>query len=80
MKATNRCPKCGKNNIIADAFAIDRGHGNSGQEMSVATFGKPEAIIFKQMRLSCISAWVCGSCGFVEFYADDPGKLRGAAG
>lgn len=76
MKATNRCPKCGKSDVIADAFAMDRGHGNSRQEMSVATFGNPEALIFKQMKQTTVSAWVCASCGFVEFYADTPQNIQ----
>jgi predicted nucleic-acid-binding Zn-ribbon protein len=76
MKATNKCPKCGNSDIIADALAIDRGHGNSRQEMTVATFARPEAFIFKQMQATSLSAWVCASCGFVEFYADHPTKIK----
>jgi predicted nucleic-acid-binding Zn-ribbon protein len=76
MKATGRCPKCGKSDIIKDALAIDRGHGNSRQEMTVATFAKPEAFIFKEMRSTSVSAWICAACGFVEFYADNPETIK----
>jgi predicted nucleic-acid-binding Zn-ribbon protein len=48
MKRTGKCPKCGSSDVVADAKAIDRGHGNSQQEMSVATFRKPEALVFKE--------------------------------
>ena len=75
MKQTGKCPKCGSLEIIADAKAIDRAHGNSQTELSVATFRKPEALLFKQKQETSLSAWVCAACGFVEFYADNPGKI-----
>ncbi len=42
----------------------------------MATFRKPEALIFKGMQLTTLSAWVCMGCGYVEFYADQPEALR----
>jgi hypothetical protein len=47
MKKTGKCPKCGGTRIVADATTIDRGDGNVPHEMSIATFRKPEALIFK---------------------------------
>lgn len=76
MKQTGKCPKCQCADIIADAKAIDRAHGNLQKEMTVATFRKPEAIIFKQQQETTVSAWVCTACGYVEFYADKPSQLR----
>ena len=76
MKQTGKCPKCQCADIIADAKAIDRAHGNLQKEMTVATFRKPEAIIFKQQQETIVSAWVCTACGYVEFYADKPSQLR----
>ncbi|NLS90995.1 MAG: hypothetical protein GXX96_02260 [Planctomycetaceae bacterium] len=76
MKQTGKCPKCGCTDVIADAKAIDRGHGNWEQEMSVATFRKPEAIIFKEKQVTTVSAWVCAGCGYIEFYADHPKTIR----
>jgi predicted nucleic-acid-binding Zn-ribbon protein len=76
MKKSGQCPKCGSRNIVADAKAVDRGDGNVQHELSVATFLRPEALIFKQRQMSSLSAWVCGECGFVEFYADAPGVIR----
>ncbi len=75
MKRTNRCPKCGGNEIIADAKAIDRGHANVQNELTIATFGRPEALLFKDERTSAVSAWVCARCGYVELYADSPSSL-----
>jgi predicted nucleic-acid-binding Zn-ribbon protein len=76
MKKTGKCPKCGGTDVVADAKAIDRGDNNSQFEMSVATFGKPEALIFKQKQETTVSAWVCATCGYVEFYADSPSTIK----
>lgn len=75
MKSTNKCPKCNSCHIIKDAKAIDRSeHGE--QELSVATFSKPEAFLFKGRLTTTLSAWVCVDCGYVEFYADSPQSIK----
>ena len=79
MKRTNKCPKCGSSDVIADAKAIDRtygGHGSDQTELTVAKFRKPDAVIFKGQQETTLSAWVCAECGFVEFYADSPKTLK----
>jgi predicted nucleic-acid-binding Zn-ribbon protein len=76
MKQSGKCPKCGSKDIIADAKAIDRGESNAQHDMAVATFEKPEALIFKGKHQTTVSAWVCAACGFVEFYADSPRTLK----
>lgn len=76
MKRTGKCPKCSSSDIIADAKAIDRGDGNAQLEMSVATFRNPNAIIFRGKQQSKVSAWVCATCGYVEYYADHPQDLK----
>jgi len=76
MKSNNKCPKCGSTEIIANAKAIDHGHYNSEGELTVATFGDPDALIFREQQTSALSAWVCVECGYVEFYADSPASLR----
>ena len=77
MKRTHTCPKCRSTDIIKDASVLDRGHGNADAgELAVATYRKPDAFIFKGKMATAISAWVCGSCGFLELYADSPEALR----
>ena len=78
MKQTNKCPKCGSSELIADAKAIDRSYGSGTQpdELTVATFRKPDAVLFKGQQNTTVSAWVCAACGFVEFYADSPKTLK----
>ena len=79
MKRTNKCPKCGSSDVIPDVKAIDRtygGYGSTQTELTVATFRKPDAVILKGQQETTLSAWVCGECGFVEFYADSPKTLK----
>lgn len=76
MKRTNKCPKCGSGDIIADAKALDRGHYNTPTDLSVATFRNPDARLFKGQQTTSLSAWVCADCGFVEFYADSPQSIK----
>jgi predicted nucleic-acid-binding Zn-ribbon protein len=75
MKRTNKCPKCGSSDVIQDAKAVDRNE-SFDTELSVATFRKPEALLFKGQLTTTISAWVCTDCGYVEFYADDPQGIK----
>lgn len=76
MKTTGQCPKCGSRDIIADAMAIDRGDDNVVRDLAVATSENPRALLFKGKRETSVSAWVCASCGLVEFYADSPEAIR----
>jgi hypothetical protein len=45
-------------------------------ELSIATFRKPEAMLFKGEQKTTLSAWVCADCGYVEFYADNPSQIK----
>jgi predicted nucleic-acid-binding Zn-ribbon protein len=76
MKQSGKCPRCGCTDIIADAKAMDHGHLNSPLEMTVATYRNPQALFFKGQQATNVSAWVCAGCGFVEYYADTPDKLK----
>jgi predicted nucleic-acid-binding Zn-ribbon protein len=76
MKRTGKCPKCGSTQIIGDVKAVDRGHHHAEFDMSLATFAKPNAILFKGKRTTDVSAWVCADCGFVELYAEYPQAIR----
>ena len=74
MKKTGTCPKCGCAEVIADAKAIDRGDANRQQELSVATFGKHDALIFKEKHQTTVSAWVCVGCA-LALTGNDPDLL-----
>lgn len=72
------CAKCGSLKLIRDAIVIDRGDSNTEGKMNVAVDEKPAALIFKQRIRSSVSSVVCGDCGYIEFYADDPDALYAA--
>lgn len=76
MKTTGKCPKCGKTEIVEDARMIDHGHAGIQQDMTIATYKQPKAILFKGKQTTTVSAWLCISCGFIELYADHPSWVR----
>jgi ribosomal protein S27AE len=76
VKKSGACPKCRSTNVIADAKVRDRGDYSVVHELSISTYRNPDALLFKEERLSRVSAWVCGACGYIEFYADTPGALQ----
>lgn len=69
------CPECKSPYIVKDAIALDRGDHNAGFILTVATDEKPEAWLFKSRSFSETRAQVCGSCGYIQFFATDPGLL-----
>lgn len=75
MKHRDTCPKCSSSDIISNARMITR-VGGGESDLTIATYGKPEALLFKDQRVSTVSAWVCGSCGFTELYTDAPRDIR----
>lgn len=70
---SGKCPKCQSGDIIADALV--QSTANRG-ELTVATLLDPSALLLRGRQESTVSAWVCRSCGFVEFYADYPTGLN----
>lgn len=42
---------------------------------SVATYGRPDALIFKQAHISEVTGAVCSQCGYLELYALNPQAL-----
>ena len=75
MKATNQCPKCNSCQIIKNATPIDLSGAGTGK-LSVATYSKPKAFLFKGQLTTTLSAWICADCGYVEFYADSPQSIK----
>jgi predicted nucleic-acid-binding Zn-ribbon protein len=76
MKHSGQCPKCESTRLIANAKAVDRGESNLEWELSLATFAAPDAMLFKGKKSTTVSAWVCGDCGYVELYANQPQELH----
>lgn len=70
-----RCPKCDAAQVIRNVQVA----GAVNHTMGVAVELDQEAVVFKGAVTRQLSARVCGSCGFVEFYVPDPKELWDAA-
>ena len=75
---SQKCEKCGSDKIVPQAKVIDRGDYSAEYELTLAVDENPEAFMFKQRIYSGVTAKVCGNCGFIEFYADNPQSLYSA--
>lgn len=69
------CEKCGSDKIIPQVKIIDRGDYNIPTDLTVLVEQNPNALIFKERVNSGVFAKVCGNCGFLELYANEPKKL-----
>ncbi|MEO0556838.1 MAG: hypothetical protein AAF170_01510 [Bacteroidota bacterium] len=65
------CLRCGSSSVIPDAEIID----SNGSPLKVNVQRKPEASMFKGRVYSTVRFQVCGVCGNVEMYAEDPEAL-----
>jgi predicted nucleic-acid-binding Zn-ribbon protein len=74
MKTSEACPKCKSPYIIPDVRIRDTGQASSGA-LQVEVLKDPDALLFGKPVHSEMKAWICGSCGFTELYAEDPGNL-----
>ena len=79
MRKVDKCTKCGSSAVLQRAMAVDKvGQGNYEYALQVRVDAKPSALMFKKSVRSDLHAFVCSSCGYVEFYADDPQALYDA--
>ena len=76
MKQSHRCPKCHSTDLIAGVQPLDLGDHNAAHTAQLATYRKPEALVFKGRQSTSMTACVCAQCGYIEFYADDPKALK----
>lgn len=69
MVAATTCPKCNSHNIIQKA----RVTGEGG--VAVEVYENPDAWVFKDAHREALNAVVCGQCGYLELYAENPHEL-----
>ncbi len=77
MAKTDKCSKCGSTAIVPRAMVADTNQARE-YDLKLRVDAQPSAIMFKQAARSAVHACVCSSCGYVEFYADDPQTLYDA--
>ncbi len=69
------CPKCGSYDIIPNRPILDHSYGTI-YDLETKLDERPEALIFKGQQVSSIlTAWICGSCGYIELYASNYDQL-----
>lgn len=65
------CLRCGSSHIIPDAEIND----SNGSTLKVTVHRRPDASVFKKPVQSKTRFQVCGVCGNVELYVEDPEGL-----
>ncbi len=74
MSAYHRCPKCTSDQMIDGSYVADAG----GARVIVGVERHPDHGRLAHTASTLIHASVCGSCGFVELYANRPDELYAA--
>jgi len=77
MPIVNKCAKCGSSSVIQRAMVVDFGQGGE-RDLKVRVDADPTAMVFKKSTRSDVHACICGQCGYMELYADDPTELYNA--
>lgn len=65
MRRSGTCPKCGSKEVAVHVRAIDHREDQGEVDLEVGN----------DLGRSRLAAWVCGACGFVEYYARNPHML-----
>ena len=76
MPKIDKCAKCGSTSIIRRALVVDKvSAAGAEQNFTVRVDADPGAVMFKKSVRSDVHAWICGECGYMELYADNPAEL-----
>ena len=67
------CTKCGSDRVMPDVHILD--HGQWQGQLMARVDTNPDAIVFKGAMTSRLRGRVCGDCGFVELFVDNPNTL-----
>ena len=74
MSSYHRCSKCNSDHMIDGAYVADA----QGPRVVVGVERHPDKGRLTHVVSTQIHASLCGSCGFIEFYANRPGELYDA--
>ena len=74
MSANHRCPKCNSDHMVDGAFVADA----EGPRVVVGVEHHPDRGRLTHVVSTQIHASICGSCGYVELYANRPTRLYDA--
>ncbi len=74
MSGYHRCPKCASDHMMDGSYVSSA----EGSRVIVGVERHPDLGPLPQTASTRVHASVCGSCGFVELYADQPAELYNA--
>ena len=75
MAQTEKCSKCKSPKVIPRARIIDRADYNLNGDLTIHVYENPDALIFKGATEGTLQARICGECGYVETYVENPEEL-----
>ena len=67
------CSKCQSDKIIPDLRIIDQA-GNTIR-LGINVYDHPDALVFRGTHSSTLYSQICGECGHVESYVQNPQEL-----
>lgn len=70
-----QCSVCGSIKVIPDVKIVDHGYMDSKHDLAIELHGNPRALVFKNTKKGVLHATVCGDCGHVDLFVNDPGEL-----
>lgn len=79
MRRSGSCPKCNHDQLLHIAHVAETSHHAPAlREMYLALTHVGESWFGeeKRERVGKLTATMCRSCGFTEFYVDDPQSLK----
>ena len=71
------CAKCSSNKLIRNIALVDRygDFGGKAAQAEVEICVNPQAWIFQGSVSGKLYSVICGDCGYVEMYVDNPQEL-----
>ena len=74
MSSYHRCSKCASDHMMNGVYVADA----TGARVVVGIDAHPDRGALPRPVSTQIHASVCGACGFVELYANQPGEMYDA--
>ena len=70
-----RCQKCLNTSVLGNVPVADLAQHMHNLETYVAVAVHPDAMMFRDVTMAPLRAWICEVCGFTEFYVENASKI-----
>jgi hypothetical protein len=75
-ETAQRCLNCGSARLIRGVSLEDSAMSGGNAKIHAISFAtRPEALIFTEKVYGDVTGVVCGSCGYIAFFASNPEEL-----